>query len=329
MKPVASGCTYSDTGWRNEDALALQAASDPTPAYDLINPYALPAAVAPEIAAIEAGVTVALEPLSASFTQLRAQADVVVVEGVGGWATPLNATFDQATLVRALEIPVVLVVGLRLGCMNHARLSTAAIMADGLRCIGWIANTIDHTWHVLKRIWLCYANACQSPTGGTYRISPRDKPGDIGHTATSTGGLNHWHAVMLSERCCGLNPNRDHVAIRKIWMPTQLKETVPKVIRAHTMATEHTFGGRGRKRHSRDAGAPCLMVGLRMFDAKYRPDYMADAVRAIDAYMALVAGAPAARQSINHRLCNLLILLVGDAGSRTCDPCRVKAMLYR
>lgn len=62
---------------------------------------------------------------------------------MGGWATPLNATFDQATLVRALEIPVVLVVGLRLGCMNHARLSTAAIMADGLRCIGWIANTID------------------------------------------------------------------------------------------------------------------------------------------------------------------------------------------
>ncbi|HHW4681304.1 MAG TPA: dethiobiotin synthase [Xylella taiwanensis] len=143
MKPVASGCTYSAAGWRNEDALALQAASDPTPPYDLINPYALPAPVAPEIAATKAGITLTLEPLSTAFTQLRAQADVVVVEGVGGWATPLNATLDQATLVRALDIPVVLVVGLRLGCLNHARLSTAAIMADGLRCIGWIANTID------------------------------------------------------------------------------------------------------------------------------------------------------------------------------------------
>ncbi|MCU0154636.1 dethiobiotin synthase, partial [Curtobacterium flaccumfaciens pv. poinsettiae] len=126
-------------------------------------------------------------------------------------------------MVRALEIPVVLVVGLRLGCMNHARLSTAAIMADGLRCIGWIANTIDPHMARIEENLALLRQRLPIPYWGTYRISPRDKPGDIGHTATSTGGLNHWHAVMLKQ-CCGLESNRDHVAIRKILMPTQLKE---------------------------------------------------------------------------------------------------------
>lgn len=143
MKPVASGCEWSDGGWRNEDALALQAASDPRPDYAQVNPFALPLPLAPEIAAAEAGVTLTLEPIRAAFDALRAQADTAVVEGVGGWAAPLSATLDQADLARALRLPVVMVVGLRLGCLNHARLTAAAIAADGLACIGWIANEID------------------------------------------------------------------------------------------------------------------------------------------------------------------------------------------
>ncbi|HYG06303.1 MAG TPA: dethiobiotin synthase [Stenotrophomonas sp.] len=143
MKPLASGCEATTEGWRNEDALALQAASQPRPDYALVNPYALPEPLAPEIAAAEAGVTIELAPLRNAFGQLRAMADAVVVEGVGGWAAPLSATLDQADLARALELPVVLVVGLRLGCLNHARLSAAAIAADGLRCVGWIANEVD------------------------------------------------------------------------------------------------------------------------------------------------------------------------------------------
>lgn len=143
MKPVASGCAREADGWRNEDALALQDASAPRPAYDDLNPYALPLPLAPELAAADAGVQLELAPIAAAFDRLRAQADVVVVEGVGGWAAPLSATLDQADLARALRLPVVLVVGLRLGCLNHARLSAAAIAADGLQCIGWIGNEID------------------------------------------------------------------------------------------------------------------------------------------------------------------------------------------
>ncbi|WP_295846229.1 dethiobiotin synthase [uncultured Xanthomonas sp.] len=143
MKPVASGCTREADGWRNEDALALQDSSAPRPAYDDLNPYALPLPLAPELAAADAGVQLELAPIAAAFDRLRAQADVVVVEGVGGWAAPLSATLDQADLARALRLPVVLVVGLRLGCLNHARLSAAAIAADGLQCIGWIGNEID------------------------------------------------------------------------------------------------------------------------------------------------------------------------------------------
>ncbi|MEJ1097876.1 MULTISPECIES: dethiobiotin synthase [unclassified Pseudoxanthomonas] len=143
MKPVASGCDATAEGWRNEDALALQSASDPVPAYVDLNPYALPQPLAPEIAACEAGVEITLEPILAAFERLRAQADVIVVEGVGGWAAPLTATLDQRHLVEALGLPVVLVIGMRLGCLNHARLTARAVLADGARLVGWIANEVD------------------------------------------------------------------------------------------------------------------------------------------------------------------------------------------
>ncbi|WP_282298207.1 dethiobiotin synthase [Stenotrophomonas sp. PS02289] len=143
MKPVASGCEMTPEGLRNEDAAALRAASDPVPAYADLNPYALPEPLAPELAAADAGVTLALPPIEAAFARLRAQANTVVVEGVGGWLAPLSATLDQSHLVHALQLPVVLVVGLRLGCINHARLSLEAITTAGATCIGWIANEVD------------------------------------------------------------------------------------------------------------------------------------------------------------------------------------------
>jgi dethiobiotin synthetase len=143
MKPVASGCERTPDGWRNEDALLLQAASAPVPAYDDVNPYALPQPLAPELAAAQAGVEIALTTILAAHARLSAQSDAVVVEGVGGWAAPVSATLDQIDLVRALDLPVVLVVGLRLGAINHARLSARAIQADGARLAGWIANDID------------------------------------------------------------------------------------------------------------------------------------------------------------------------------------------
>ena len=143
MKPVASGCELAAEGWRNADALALWQASQPRPAYADLNPFALPEPLAPELAARAAGVQVGLEPILAAYARLQAQADAVVVEGVGGWAAPLSSSLMQADLVRALQLPVVLVVGLRLGCLNHAWLSARAIAADGIHLAGWIASHVD------------------------------------------------------------------------------------------------------------------------------------------------------------------------------------------
>jgi dethiobiotin synthetase len=143
MKPVASGCEATPAGLRNDDALALLAASDPAPAYADANPYAFAPPIAPHLAAREAGVEVALEPLREACARIASRADRVVVEGIGGWAVPLSTTHMQADLVHALGLPVVLVVGLRLGCLNHALLSVRAIAADRCRLVGWIANRID------------------------------------------------------------------------------------------------------------------------------------------------------------------------------------------
>ena len=143
MKPVASGCEWSDGGWRNADARALQAAGEPGIAYADINPFALEQPLAPELAARDAGTEVTLAPILAAHARLASVADAMVVEGVGGWAAPLSATLDQADLVRALRLPVVLVVGLRLGCLSHALLSARAIAADGLHLAGWIGSHVD------------------------------------------------------------------------------------------------------------------------------------------------------------------------------------------
>ncbi|HLM53221.1 MAG TPA: dethiobiotin synthase [Pseudoxanthomonas sp.] len=143
MKPVASGCTREADGWRNGDAVALRQASDPRPDYADVNPYALPLPLAPEIAAHEAGVEVELARIVDAFGRLRASADAVVVEGVGGWAAPLSAALDQVDVVRSLGLPVVMVVGMRLGCISHARLTADAIAADGCPLIGWVGNHVD------------------------------------------------------------------------------------------------------------------------------------------------------------------------------------------
>ena len=143
MKPVASGCEETPDGLRNDDALALQAAGAPGVPYRLINPVALRAPLSPHLAAAREGVTITLPPLRAAFDQLAAQHRHVVVEGVGGWLVPLAPGLLASDLARQWELPVVLVIGLRLGCLNHALLSARAIAADGCRLIGWIGNRID------------------------------------------------------------------------------------------------------------------------------------------------------------------------------------------
>ncbi|WP_240095844.1 dethiobiotin synthase [Thermomonas flagellata] len=143
MKPVASGCARVEGEWRNADALALHRAGEPGIAYADVNPFALEHPLAPELAARDAGVEVALGPILDAHARLAARVDALVVEGVGGWAAPLSASLMQADLVRALRLPVLLVVGLRLGCLNHALLSARAIAADGLHLAGWIGSHVD------------------------------------------------------------------------------------------------------------------------------------------------------------------------------------------
>ena len=145
MKPVASGCTETPNGLRNDDALALQAASSTTPPYALINPIALRAPLSPHLAAAHDGVEISLAPLRAAFDHLSGDYPKVVVEGVGGWLVPLAPRLLAADIARQWQLPVILVVGLRLGCLNHALLSARTIEADGCRLLGWIGNCIDPT----------------------------------------------------------------------------------------------------------------------------------------------------------------------------------------
>lgn len=144
MKAVAAGAEPDSQGrWANEDTLALRAASTLAVAPALDNPVLLPDPISPHIAAQRAGVEVTLEPILDAYRQLAAQADAVVVEGAGGWLVPLSEKLSIADLAVALQLPVVLVVGLKLGCLNHAMLTANAIRASGLPLAGWIASRVD------------------------------------------------------------------------------------------------------------------------------------------------------------------------------------------
>lgn len=143
MKPVAAGCERVDGAWVNEDVALLRAASGVAAPMDLVNPYLLLEPLAPHIAAEREGRRIELAPIVAAYRELARLADWVVVEGVGGFRVPLNETEDTADLAVALGLPVLLVVGMRLGCLNHALLTAEAIAARRLPLLGWVANRID------------------------------------------------------------------------------------------------------------------------------------------------------------------------------------------
>lgn len=142
MKPVASGSRATPEGLRNEDAEQLRAAADDGPVYADVNPYAFAPPIAPHLAAEDAGVAIDPQRIRTVFARLSAGADFTVVEGVGGWEVPLGPGTSTADLALALQLPVVLTVGLRLGCINHAILTARAVQARGLRLAGWVANHI-------------------------------------------------------------------------------------------------------------------------------------------------------------------------------------------
>jgi dethiobiotin synthetase len=140
IKPVAAG---TDAAGRNEDVENIRAASNVILAPEVINPYCFSAAIAPHLAAAAQGVIIDFAPILSACASARQQADLLIIEGVGGFRVPLGVDRDSADLAVALALPVILVVGLRLGCINHALLTAEAIAARGLTLAGWVANRID------------------------------------------------------------------------------------------------------------------------------------------------------------------------------------------
>jgi dethiobiotin synthetase len=147
FKPVAAGCDDND---RNDDAVRLRAASNVMVTYGQVNPYCFVRAIAPHLAAWHSGVRIELSRILTSFHELSSQADEVIVEGAGGFMVPLNEKQDSTDLARELALPIIVVVGMRLGCINHALLTMRAINDCGLQCAGWVANVVEEGMPALK-----------------------------------------------------------------------------------------------------------------------------------------------------------------------------------
>ncbi|MFZ5522914.1 MAG: dethiobiotin synthase [Pseudomonadota bacterium] len=147
FKPVSAGC--GEDG-HNEDAKALRAASGMPLTCGQVNPYCFSAAIAPHIAARHSGVHIGLSRILASYRELAGRADKVIVEGAGGFLVPLNEQQNSGDLARELDLPVIVVVGMRLGCLNHALLTLRAIADYRLECAGWVANVLDADMEALQ-----------------------------------------------------------------------------------------------------------------------------------------------------------------------------------
>jgi dethiobiotin synthetase len=145
MKPVAAGATPTAEGLRNEDALALAGAANIDAPYRTVNPFCMPVAASPHIAARLAGIVIDPAEILRCFEQLsgRPEVDVVVVEGAGGWLAPISDKGTMADIAAVLKLPIIVVVGVRLGCLSHALLTAQAVAASGLRFAGWVANEVQ------------------------------------------------------------------------------------------------------------------------------------------------------------------------------------------
>ncbi|WP_195707272.1 dethiobiotin synthase [Vibrio cincinnatiensis] len=179
-KPVSAGCEKTEQGLRNDDALhLLQAATEKMP-YEDINPYALALPTSPHIAAKHEHQLIDYSVLSEKLTKLKTQADVVLVEGAGGWRVPISDTESLSSWVQQEQLPVVLVVGIKLGCLSHALLTAESIKADGLNLVGWVANRINPgTEHYADIISLLEARI-EAPKLGEIPYMPSVKHRELG-----------------------------------------------------------------------------------------------------------------------------------------------------
>ena len=143
MKPISAGCVQTSEGWLNDDVAQLRAVSNVALPIRLMNPYAFELPIAPHIAAQEAGIEINLDRIEFAYREIASQADEVIVEGAGGLLVPINAQQTTADIVLRLNLPVILVVGMRLGCLNHALLTVEAMQQRGIKIEAWVANQLD------------------------------------------------------------------------------------------------------------------------------------------------------------------------------------------
>lgn len=177
-KPVAAGAAKVDGVLANEDALALLKAGSEGFSLEEVNPYCLHEAIAPHIAAKNEGVSLELPLILAGFQQLARRADRVLVEGVGGFRVPLGDYFDSADLAKAIGMQVILVVGMRLGCINHALLTVEAIQSRGLKLAGWVANTLQPEMPRLQENLETLRTVIPAPCLGVLPYLPSHDPAD-------------------------------------------------------------------------------------------------------------------------------------------------------
>lgn len=178
MKPVAAG---TDNMGHNEDVERLTAASSFVGKPELVNPYCFAPPIAPHIAAAESGRAIDLDVIQHAFDQLSAGADLTLVEGAGGFLVPLGEKIDTADLAIRLNLPVILVVGLRLGCINHARLTAAAILHSGLTLAGWVANSIDPAMTRREENIAALVNRLPAPLLGVLPHQAAHDPAAVAH----------------------------------------------------------------------------------------------------------------------------------------------------
>lgn len=169
LKPVAAG---TDANGRNDDVVRILAASNVVLPERTVNPWLFKEPIAPHIAAKHTGVEITLEPILTAFHKANVLADLVLVEGVGGLYAPLSDSLTQPDLIRALDIPVILVIGLKLGCLNHALLTAAAIKQEGLRLAGWIGNRVDPEFLALDENLQTLKTSIQAPCLGILPYEP-------------------------------------------------------------------------------------------------------------------------------------------------------------
>jgi dethiobiotin synthetase len=193
MKPVAAGTEWRDGAWRNEDVDCIAAAANVALPRELTTPYLLREPVAPHIAAKNEGVVIDLAHIAECYTRVAKEADAVIVEGVGGFRVPLSEGADTADLAQRLGLPVILVVGLRLGCINHALLTVDAIAARGLKLAGWVANSVEFGMRQMTGNIEAIAARLPAPLLG---YLPRlDRPAaDLAAAHLDFSCLPHWPA---------------------------------------------------------------------------------------------------------------------------------------